>query len=133
MFELYFDGAFKNKIGSFGYVLYEDGKQIDYGYGIIGSGKYMTATVAEYYALSHGLDAFVRKTDKYAVLNIYGDSKFVIDCVNKELHEFSELQTISMKLKQIRQYARVNIEWIARSKNKVANDLAKKLRSVSDC
>ena len=133
-YDLTFDGAYKNKVGSFGYVLLCDGKQIDYGYGILGGGKYMTATVAEYHALSCGLDAFVRKADKPSpVLNIYGDSKFVIDCVNKEVHEFQELKFIVMKLKQIRQYARVNIELIARSKNKLANDLAKKLRSISDC
>lgn len=134
VYDLYTDGAYKNKVGSFGYVLSCDGRQIDSGYGIVGSGKYMNSVIAEYYALSHGLDAFVRKTDKpKPVLNVYNDSKFVTDCVNKEIHEYPELQIISMKLKQIRRYATVNISWIARTKNKLANDLAKKLRSVSDC
>lgn len=130
VYDLYVDGACKNKVGSFGYVLFCDGRQIDYGYGIIGEGKYMTAPVAEYCALSYGLDAFVRKTDKPSpVLNIYGDSKFVIAQVQKESHEFEELQFIAMKLRQIRRYAQVNISWVPRTKNKLANDLAKKLRS----
>lgn len=130
VYDLYFDGALKNTVGSFGYVLYLNGKRIDSGYGIIGEGRYMTSTVAEYYALSHGLDAFIRKTDKPSpVLNIYGDSKFVIAQVQKELHEFEELQFIAMKLRQIRRYAQVNTSWVPRTKNKQANDLAKKLRS----
>lgn len=129
-YDLFFDGAVKNKVASFGYVLYLDGKQIDYGYGIIGQGKYLTAVVAEYCALAQGLDAFIRKMDKpNSVLNIFGDSKFVISQVLKPVHEFQGLQIIAMKLDQIRRIARVNISWVPRAKNQVANDLAKKLRS----
>jgi len=130
VYDLFVDGACKNKVGSFGYVLYRGGKQIDYGYGIVGEGQYMTHTVAEYCAVSFGLDAFIRKTDMLSpVLNVYGDSKFVISQLRKEIHEFEELQFIAMKLSQIRRYAQVNIAWVPRSSNKIANDLAKKLRS----
>jgi ribonuclease HI len=129
-YSLFFDGAFKNKTASFGFVLYLDGQEIDYGYGIIGQGRHLTSTVAEYYGLSYGLDAFIRKVNKpNAVLNICGDSKFVIDRIQKQVHEFQELQFISLKLKQIRRTIKVNIALIPRTKNQVANDLAKKLRS----
>ena len=126
-YSLFFDGAVKNKIASFGYVLYLDGREIDKGWGIIGHG--LTSVEAEYSALSHGLDSFVRKTDKPTpALNIYGDSRIVIENVKTLRKDSQELQILAFKLKQVRRLAQVSISWVARTKNTVANGLAKKLR-----
>jgi len=131
-YDLFFDGGFKNKIASFGFVLFLDSKEIDRGWGVIGQGSYMTETVAEYYGLSAGLDSFVRHVDRpCSVLNVYGDSAHVIGQVKKigkPRHHLQELQVIEFKLNQIKQTTRVSISWVPREKNKIANDLAKKLR-----
>ena len=131
VYSLFFDGAYKNKTASFGFVLYLDNKQIDRGYGILGTGGKLNSTIGEYYGLSYGLDAFVRQIDKPAtVLNIYGDSAFVISQVKKDLHEYEELQVIKFKLQQVsRLVSKISIAWIPREKNKIANDLAKTLRT----
>lgn len=132
-YNLWFDGAFKNKIGSFGFVLYLNDREIDKGWGLVGQGKHVTETVAEYYGLSAGLDSFVRHLDRpSSVLNIYGDSAHVIGQVKKTgkpRHQLQELQVIEFKLNQIKRMARVNISWVPRKENKISNDLAKKLRS----
>ncbi len=130
---LFFDGAFKNKIASFGFVLYLDGKEIDRGWGVIGQGSYMTEIIAEYYGLSAGLDSFVRHLDRpCSVLNICGDSAHVIGQIKKirkPRQQLQELQVIEFKLNQIKRLvSQVNISWISRAQNKIANDLAKKLR-----
>ena len=129
---LWFDGSCTKepvRSASFGYVLCRDGKEIDRGYGLIGRGKYMTEVVGEYYGLSAGLDSFVRHWDKpRSVLNIYGDSKFVLRQIKKEIHEFRELQFIQLKLNQIRMYGvKVNLHWLPRKSNKLAHHLAHKL------
>lgn len=133
VYDLYFDGAFKNKIASFGFILYLDGREIDRGWGLIGQGPYMTETIAEYYGLSAGLDSFTRHIDNpRSVLNIFGDSAHVIGQVKKNgkpFHQLQELQVIEFKLNQIKQTTRIFLFWIPREKNKIANDLAKKLRS----
>ena len=130
-FALFFDGAYKDKTASFGFVLYLNDKEIDRGYGILGTGGKLNSTIGEYYALSYGLDSFVRHINKpKSVLNIYGDSAFVISQVKKDLHEYEELQIIKFKLKQIsRMVSKINIQWVSRSKNQTANDLAKTLRT----
>lgn len=129
-FALFFDGAYKDKTASFGFVLYLNDKEIDRGYGILGTGGKLNATIGEYYGLSYGLDSFVRHVDCRGVLNIYGDSAFVISQVKKDLHEYEELQIISLKLKQVSHLtSAINISWVPRGSNKIANDLAKTLRS----
>jgi len=130
VYDLFFDGAFKNKTASFGFVLYRDNKQVDRGYGVLGTGGKLNATIGEYYGLSYGLDAFVRQIDRPAeILNIYGDSAFVISQVKKDLHDYEELQVIKFKLKQVSLLvSKINIAWVPRSKNQIANALAKTLR-----
>lgn len=130
VYDLFFDGAYKNKTASFGFVLYLNDKEIDRGYGILGTGGKLNATIGEYYALSYGLDSFVRHVNQRTDLNIYGDSAFVISQVKKDLHEYEELQIIKFKLKQVsRLTSKINIEWVPREKNQIANDLAKTLRT----
>lgn len=125
IYSLFFDGAVKNKIASFGFVLYKNQKECDRGYGIIGHG--LSSVDAEKQALAYGLDSFVRKVDTRASLNIYGDSKFVISTVEND-------PALRSRITGVRKLGiPVSYKWVPRSENKLANDLAKKLRSVSDC
>lgn len=119
-YELVFDGAWKAGIASFGFVLYLDGGIIDFGYGsTIGD-----RTSAESRALSEGLDCFIRRVDRRANLNIYGDSTFIVNNAYKN-------PIIRGKLEQIQKLtSRVEISWIPRELNSLANNLAKKLRSL---
>jgi ribonuclease HI len=125
IYSLFFDGAAdkKNRTLSFGFWLRLDRKPIDLGYGIVGLGD---SGSAELHALSHGLDAFVRKWNKPdSVLNIYGDSK-------SALRDAEKNPITKFKLKEIRGWGvKVKLLWIPRSENKKANSLAKKLRVAS--
>ncbi len=119
-YELFFDGAWKDNITSFGFVLYLDGNIIDFGYGsTIGD-----RIAAESRALSEGLDCFIRRVDRKASLNIYGDSTFIVNNAYKN-------PMIRGKLEQIQKLtSKVEISWIPRDLNSLANNLAKKLRSL---
>jgi ribonuclease HI len=120
-FELFFDGAWKAGISSFGFALYRDGGLIDFGYGSTFGDK----NEAESFALCQGLDCFIRRIDRpKAVLHIYGDSQFIVSSAYKD-------PIIRSKLRQIeRMTSKVEISWVPRELNKLANDLAKKLRSL---
>ena len=116
---LYFDGSVKYKIGYFGYILFKDKIEKDRGYGMVGqvSGSLM----AEKYALSYGLDSFIRHWDSQGSLEIFGDSKMLINSAEKDPDVSPKVKTIQglgipMKLK-----------WIARDRNNLANDLARKM------
>jgi ribonuclease HI len=119
-FSLFFDGAWKSGIASFGFVLYLDGAVIDFGYGSTVGDRIS----AESRALSEGLDCFIRRIDRRASLNIYGDSTFIVNNAYKN-------PIIRSKLNQIaKMVSSVEISWVPREMNKLANDLAKKLRSL---
>lgn len=132
-FKLYSDGAVKDKIGSFGFVLYAADKEIDRGWGLIGRGPAMNETIAEYYGLSSGLDSFMRHLDSHPVLDIYLDSQHVVRQLNKisRRKESFEFQIVDNKIRQLRNFCKVGINWIPRHLNKTANDLAKVLRNDS--
>jgi len=134
-YDLFFDGALKSNVASFGFILKKEGKLIDLGWGIAEEGRHLTEIVGEYHGLACGLDSFIRHIDcKNAVLNVYGDSAFVVGQVNgvgKPNKKYPELNIIQFKLNQIRQFAKVNVSWISRRENKTANDLAKKLRTLA--
>ncbi len=120
---LYCDGSAKHGTGYFGYLLYKDKAQIDYGYGMIGQG--IKPKVAEKYAFYYGLDAFVRKWDEPGTLKVFGDAKQVIE----RIEEDSDLLP---KIEQIRGWGvSVTFKWISRNQNTLANDLARKMIDYS--
>jgi ribonuclease H / adenosylcobalamin/alpha-ribazole phosphatase len=132
-YELFFDGAClpnPGGIGSFGFVLYKNGEVIDYGRGEIGQGPYMTSVVADYYAVSSGLDSVIRHIDGQAELAIYGDSQYAVSQITKPMHERWDLQVINFKLKDLaRMGVTVSVTWTPRASNKIADELAKVPRS----
>lgn len=140
IYKLFFDGACNpNPSGeaSFGYQLLLNNEQISFGYGIIGHGQYMNDLLAEYTGLLEGLHSFLKFIDPTAksVLNVYGDSQFVIKQLNSHIpfRLFDSLQreqiVTLMALRNIKDMGvEVNIEWVSREQNQVADRLAKLLR-----
>ncbi len=60
MITIYFDGLCRPKnpggVATYGYLIYQDGKKVKSGYGVIGSGAGMTNNVAEYSALKQAAE-----------------------------------------------------------------------------
>jgi ribonuclease HI len=117
--ELFVDGSSKHGTGYFGYVLFRDKVQIDSGYGMIG--RDVKPKTAEKYAILYGLDGFARKWSEPGSLKVFGDAKQVIDSVEND-------PDIRPKVDKIRGWGvPVTFKWIARDKNTLANDLARKM------
>lgn len=128
-YDLYSDGSVKDKIGCYGFALFRDHVEIDRGWGEVGRGPHMTSTVAEYYALSAGLDSFIRHVDQPSShLNCYTDCASIVRHLNKisKRHFCAELSLLFWKLDQIEKMATVEILWVSRYKNIVADALAKR-------
>lgn len=127
VYALFTDGAVTHNPGgtaSYGYVLLGNEKEIDCGYGIIGSGARMNNVMAEFYAISQGLCSFVRNWDQpNSSLYIYSDSQYVVSQLR-----LGNNKLIGFQLQQIKKYLDVHIVWIPRSENFRADDLAKRLR-----
>lgn len=118
-YELYVDGSCKHGTGYVGHVLFKDGKEIDRGWGMIGLG--MKPKAAEKYAICYGLDSFVRKMDQVCPLKVFGDCKQVIESAEND-------PDIRPKIQQIRgSGVPVTFQWVGRERNKLANDLARKM------
>ena len=122
-YELFCDGSAKHGIGYFGYVLFKDKAQIDYGYGMIGQG--IKPKIAEKYAMAYGLDGFVRKWSEPGTLKVFGDAKQVIEKIEQD-------SDLLPRILQIRGWGvPVEFKWIPRDRNTLANDLARKMIEYS--
>jgi len=138
MFELYCDGAcYPNPGGlaSFGFLLYRDGRLLERGSGIIGHQHNMNNLNAEYAALSYGLLAIIRHIDAASSEAIvYCDSKFVVDQLTgvcKKIKYAKGRGLLDLHAKLIRSFGvNLNFQWIPRDKNKLADNLARSLRTV---
>lgn len=119
VYELFTDGSCKHGIGYFGHVLFKDKLEIDSGYGMIGQG--MKPKTAEKYAICYGLDSFVRNFSSAGELKVFGDAKQVIEKADQD-------PDIHLRAQGIRGFGvPIEFKWVARDKNKLANDLARKL------
>lgn len=119
MYEIFFDGSAKHGVGYFGYVLFKNKVEIDRGYGQIGVG--IKPKAAEKYAMSYGLDSFVRNWTGGSPLKVFGDCKQVIEKADKD-------SDLSPKIETIRGLGvPVILKWISRDRNTLANDLARKM------
>jgi ribonuclease HI len=122
LYELFFDGAFKDGDASFGFVLYRNGTQIDYGYGLTSDERHEV----EMRGLAEGLDCFIRRLDcADAELSVFGDSIIAVNSAHRDPIIKSKLDQISKMVSSL------EIAWIPREQNKIADDLAKKLRSFA--
>lgn len=139
IYKLYFDGAVKPNPGgvaSYGFVItLNDDHEVDRGYGILGSGKFMTDVRAECYALSSGLLSFLRHYDTpHASLKVFGDSEFVVAKVkNPASRHDEEFKYIANQLEYVRSLGvEVEILWIPREDNTFCDTLSKKLRALNE-
>lgn len=118
-YELFVDGSSKHGTGYFGYVLFKNKVQVDFGYGMIGQG--VKPKMSEKYALFYGLSAFIRKMDEKLPLKVFGDCKEIIETAEKD-------SDVGPTIARIREYGiPVVVKWVPRDQNKLANDLARKM------
>lgn len=139
MYELFCDGACypnPNGLASFGFVLFEDGKLLERGYGAIGHHRGMNNLKAEYVALSQGLMAIMRRVDKpHSEVQVNCDSKFVVDqltgvCKKKPKY-YQEKKLLDLHVKLVTNMGiTIKFQWIPREQNKFADNLARSLRTV---
>ena len=118
-YRLFADGSCKHGTGYFGFILFKDKIEIDRGYGMLGIE--IKPKVAEKWAICYGLDSFVRNFSSAGELQVFGDAKQVIETADKD-------PDIHPRAEGIRGWGvPVIFKWVARDKNKLANDLARKM------
>ena len=128
MIEIYFDGLCEPNPGgvaTYGYVIFQDGKQIKTGNNVIGKGKGMTNNVAEYSALLRAFE-WIDKQDISEKITVKGDSRLVI----KQMKDDWKIKSDTSKkfVPEIRNLLRgrtVEFIWIPREENKEADKLAR--------
>jgi len=142
---LYFDGSCqgqpdKKRIGMGVHLTWinpceEDEEDLVYARGWRKEYGKQTNNVAEYEALIHGLEIFtlIQNRSKYAKLQIYGDSKLVINQV------FANWKVNSSHLKPLNALAKdivraiendnITATWIPREENKLADEYAQNAAS----
>lgn len=144
---LHFDGSCgpQNPGGTaaYGYILSQSGKRLTQNHAVIGSGPAMSNNLAEFHALAAGLYAMLdiqnylnitKQGSLYtgAHLQVYGDSKLVINIMNKKwkahadgLYYPAALDAFAAVNKLRRANCRVFFDWIPRERNTAADDLSK--------
>ena len=140
MLELYFDGACEpinpGGTASYGWVIKKDGKDLQVGSGIIGSGNGMTNNVAEYIGLIKGLEEY-KNLGLNEKLIIKGDSSMFLNMVSgkwgwnksrttwnphKKMPHLKDLLDKALKLLKDIEY---EVQWVPREENKQADALSK--------
>ena len=140
MIELYFDGACEpinpGGTASYGWLLKKDGKTIQSGSGIVGSGAGMTNNVAEYCGLIEGVRAFL-KLKMPTKLIIKGDSSLIINMVKKHWgwnkkktiwrphHKTPHLRDLLAQAHELLEKIDHEVRWIPREQNAEADELSK--------
>lgn len=139
LYTLHFDGSCgpktKGTVAAYGYLLEKEGLTMESGSGIIGTGNKMTNNLAEFTALAEGLISFIKYTkgtDTYQALNVYGDSKLVINMMNgkyrpdKEKRYYPGYELALHALKELRNKGiRVTFDHIPRTQNTRCDELSK--------
>lgn len=141
MIELYFDGACEpinpGGTASYGWLLKRDGKIIESGSGIVGTGDGMTNNIAEYQGLLEGIKAFL-KLKSAEKLFIKGDSSLVINMVKKHWgwnkkktvwkphDKMPHLKELLQEVHQLLDKIDFNAQWLPRELNAEADALSKR-------
>lgn len=139
-YKLHFDGSCSPRnpggTAAYGFALFKLGQEetVQTGSGVIGTGEGMTNNLAEFFALSKGLEAFYRLTQadlSKSLLTVYGDSKLVINMMNghwrpdKEKAYYSAYDAALNMLRSIRFRHSVTFDWVPREQNQMVDDLSK--------
>lgn len=137
LWTLHFDGSCGPTSGggtaAYGFALEKEGKIIEHGSGVIGTGNAMTNNLAEFVACAEGITAFIKHSPvKGFMLNVYGDSKLVINMMNRKWKPdpnkryFPGYQLAVTALSQARKYgAIVSFDHIFREQNTICDELSK--------
>ena len=128
MITIYFDGLCRPKnpggVATYGYLIYRDGKKVNSGYGVVGSGLGMTNNVAEYSALKHAAE-WVNWYGGDEEIEIKGDSQLVIHQMNGTWQVRS---TTSKKfvpeIRRLLEGRKIQFIWIPREQNVEADELS---------
>jgi ribonuclease HI len=128
MITIYFDGLCRPRnpggVATFGYVIYQDGKKVKSGYGVVGSGDGMTNNVAEYSALKHAAE-WVRGNCIDNDLMIKGDSQLVIHQMNGIWQVKSETsKKFVPEIHRLLEGRKTKFVWIPRGQNAEADQLS---------
>ncbi len=138
MFTIHFDGSCSpinpGGTAAYGYAIEKAGEIVDEGSGIIGTGSKMTNNLAEFTALARGLLAYFKITggNEKHIINVYGDSKLVINMMNgiyrpnKEKSYYPGYLLAKNILSEIRKRGtRVTFDWVPRERNTKCDELSK--------
>jgi len=128
MITIYFDGLCRPKnpggVATYGYLIYQDGKKVKSGYGVIGSGAGMTNNVAEYSALKQAAEWLIRYGGDDEVV-IQGDSQLVIYQMNGTWQVKSRTSKKYVpEIRRLLEGRKIRFIWIPREQNVKADELS---------
>jgi ribonuclease HI len=128
MITIYFDGLCRPKnpggVATYGYLIYRDGKKVNSGSGVIGSGAGMTNNVAEYSALKQAAEWVSRHGGDDEVV-IKGDSQLVIHQMNGtwQIRSATSKKFVP-EIRRLLEGRKIQYIWIPREQNVEADELS---------
>ena len=139
---IFFDGLCRPEnpggVATYGYVIYQEGKTVKSGYGVVGSGAGMTNNVAEYSALEHAAE-WVHRHGGDDEIVIKGDSQLVIHQMNGTWQVKSETsKKFVPEIRRLLAGKKTHFTWIPREQNAEADRLSnlaynQQSRELTDC
>lgn len=128
MITIYFDGLCRPKnpggVATYGYVIYQDGKKVKSGCGVVGSGAGMTNNVAEYSALKHAMEWVIRNGMKDEIV-IKGDSQLVVHQMNGTWQiKSATSKKFVPEIRRLLEGRKTSFVWIPREQNAEADLLS---------
>jgi len=128
MITIYFDGLCRPQnpggVATYGYLIYQDGKKVKSGCGVVGSGAGMTNNVAEYSALKHAVE-WVSQNRFDDEIIIKGDSQLVIHQMNGTWQIKSETsKKFVAEIRRLLEGRKTRFIWIPREQNAEADLLS---------
>jgi len=123
MIEVYTDGRAEPNpgLGTFGYVVYEDGRRTHSDHGV--AGREVTNNYAEYFCLVQALGHLHARRGKE--IKIFSDSTLLVNqMAGKWKFKGGGYGDVYLKAKELSgEFARLSFEWIPREKNAEADEL----------
>jgi len=128
--EVYCDGLCEPNpkgIATYGYTIFQDGKEIKCGCDWLGEGDGMTNNVAEYTAVIEALSWLKEQDlDKATKVIVKSDSQLLINQLKGNWRVLSErLSPLFKKAKYLSSLFNIEYRWIPREKNKKADMLSR--------
>lgn len=123
MIEVFTDGRAEPNpgLGTYGYVIYEDGKRYHSGHGLAGEG--VTNNYAEYFCLIKALERLDSRRDE--AIKVFSDSALLVNQMKGDwkfkrgayADKYLEAKEMAAR------FASLTFEWIPREKNQEADEL----------